>query len=182
MAVILLSFAMNKTFCLANALYFRWYVICVMDYVLDTVKQPTKIHNIMATLVRYNNFPTIFGRPVINRYTNPSPNVPAVNVKESAAAFHLELAAPGLKKEDIKVNVENNTLTIGYQPAEKANETTEKFTRQEFGFTAFERSFRLPKSVNADGINASYTDGILTVELPKLEVNNEKSVKEIAVA
>ncbi|SOD78228.1 Hsp20/alpha crystallin family protein [Spirosoma fluviale] len=140
----------------------------------------------MATLVRYNNFPTFFNpfhsRPVINRYYNTTPNVPAVNVKENEAGFLLELAAPGLKKEDLKINVENNKLTIGYQSETKTDETANKFTRHEFGFTSFERSFRLPKSVNADAIKAAYTDGILTVELPKVEVKEEKLVKEIAVA
>ncbi len=140
----------------------------------------------MATLVRYNNFPTFFNpfvnRPVINRYQNTTPNVPAVNVKETETAFHLELAAPGLKKEDLKVNVANNTLTIGYKSEEKSEETAEKFTRQEFGFTSFERSFRLPKTVNAEAINAAYTDGILTVELPKVEVKEEKAFKEITIA
>ncbi|AKD58346.1 Hsp20/alpha crystallin family protein [Spirosoma radiotolerans] len=140
----------------------------------------------MATLVRYNNVPSFFnpfyGRPVINRYQNTTPNVPAVNVKETEAGFQLELAAPGLKKEDLKINVENNKLTISYQSEVKTEETTEKFTRQEFGFTSFERSFRLPKTVNADAIKASYTDGILTVELPKVEVKEEKLVKEIVVA
>lgn len=140
----------------------------------------------MATLVRYNQFPTFFNpfynRPVINRYQNTTPNVPAVNVKETENAFLLELAAPGLKKEDLKVNVEQNKLTIAYQSEEKNDETNEKFTRQEFAFHSFERSFRLPKSVNADAIKAAYTDGILTVELPKVEVNEEKAVKEIAIA
>ena len=145
----------------------------------------------MATLVRYNNFPTfvnpffgsrVYGRPVINRYQNANLNAPAVNVKEVENAFHLELAAPGLTKEDLKISVENNTLTIAYKSETKADETTETFTVKEFSVTAFERSFRLPKTVNADGIKATYTDGILTVELPKIEVKEEKVVKEITVA
>ena len=139
----------------------------------------------MATLVRYNRIPTFFnhfyGRPVIDRYQNTNLNVPAVNVKEVDNAFHLELAAPGLKKEDLKINVENNTLTIAYRPEEKAEESAPKFTRHEFGFNAFERSFRLPKTVNANEIKATYTDGTLTVELPKIEVKEEKLVKEIAI-
>lgn len=140
----------------------------------------------MATLVRYNSFPTFFnpfeGRPVINRYYNQKPNQPAVNVKETETAFVLDLAAPGLKKEDFKINVATNTLTIGYQSEETKDETTEKFTRQEFGIISFERGFRLPKSVNVERISAAYADGILTVELPKLEPQEEKLVKEIAVA
>lgn len=140
----------------------------------------------MATLVRYNSFPTFFnpfeGRPVINRYHNQKPNQPAVNVKETDTAFVLDLAAPGLKKEDFKISVANNTLTIGYRPEETKDETTEKFTRHEFGITSFERGFRLPKTVNVEGITAAYTDGILTVELTKIEKQEENLVKEIAVA
>ena len=140
----------------------------------------------MATLVRYNNFPTffnpLFDRAVINRYQNTTPNVPAVNVKETETAFVIELAAPGLRKEDLKINVENNTLTIGYKSETKTEEKADKYTRQEFGFSSFSRSFRLPKTVNADAINAAYSDGILTVELPKVEVKEEKLVKEITVA
>lgn len=140
----------------------------------------------MATLVQYKAFPAFFnpseGRPVINRYYNQKSNQPAVNVKETETAFVLDLAAPGLKKEDFKLSVANNTLTIGYHSEEKTEETAEKFTRHEFGITAFERGFRLPKIVNAEEITAAYTDGILTVELPKIEVKEGKLVKEIAVA
>lgn len=139
----------------------------------------------MATLVRYNRVPTFFnpfGRPVIARYYNTTPNVPAVNVRETETAYQIELAAPGLTKDDLKVNVENNKLTIAYRPEAKADAAALKFTRQEFGLNAFERSFRLPKNVNADQITAAYTNGILTVELPKVEVKEEKSVKEIVIA
>ena len=140
----------------------------------------------MATLARYNQLPTFvnpfYGRPVINRYYNTTPNVPAVNVKETDTAFVLELAAPGIKKENLKINVEKNILTIGYQSEQKDEEATDKFTRQEFAFNSFERSFRLPKNVNADEIKAAYTDGILTVELPKFEAKEEKLVKEITIA
>src|ERR1700712_1442616 len=126
---------------------------------MNSIRNKTKTPKNMATLVRYNSIPTFFnqfyGRPVIDRYSNSNPNVPAVNVKETETGFHLELAAPGLKKEDLKINLENNTLTIGYKSEVKTEETTEKFTRQEFGFTSFERSFKLPKTVNAEEIKAA---------------------------
>ena len=147
----------------------------------------------MATLIQYSpaRIPAFFnpfyggrqvGRPVVSRFQNAQPNLPAVNVKETETAFHIELAAPGLKKEDLKINVENNTLTIGYQPEAKTEDTTPAYTRQEFSFNAFTRTFRLPKTVNADQITAAYTDGILTVALPKVEVKEENKVKEITIA
>lgn len=140
----------------------------------------------MATLVRYNRIPaffnSVYGRPVISRYTNTAQTVPAVNVKETETAFQLQLAAPGLRKEDLTVNVDNNKLTLAYKPQTQPDETAGTFTRLEFGVPAFERSFRLPKSVNVEQISAAYTNGILTVELPKVAVNDEKLVKEIAIA
>ena len=146
----------------------------------------------MATLIQYNpaRIPAFFnpyfsnrqfGGPVVSRFNNAQPNLPAVNVKETETAFQLELAAPGLKKEALRINVENNTLTIAYAPEASTDETT-AYTRHEFGIAAFSRNFRLPKTVNADQISAAYTDGILTVSLPKIEVNEEKLVKEITIA
>lgn len=143
----------------------------------------------MSTLVRYNRMPSFFnpfnvaaeyGRPVISRYHNSLPSVPAVNVKETETAFELALAAPGLKKEDLNVRVLKNQLTISYKSENKTEENTEKFTRQEFSTSQFERSFRLPKNVDAEQIKASYTDGILTVELPKVEVK-ETEAKDIVI-
>jgi len=148
---------------------------------MNNQQQPDKA---MATLVRYNRTPSFFNpfyvRPAVTRFYNTRPNVPAANVKETETGFTLALATPGLKKEDLTINVENNILTIAYKP--EATETAETFTHHEFGVNAFERGFRLPKSVNADQIAASYTDGILTVTLPKVDVKEEKLVKEIAIA
>ena len=139
----------------------------------------------MATLVHYNRFPA-FVNPFYGprAYSRPTvqANVPAVNVRETEGAFQLELAAPGLKKETIKLTIEATTLTIAYQPEAPADQTTETFTRHEFGVNAFTRGFRLPKHVNVEQITAAYADGILTVTLPKVVVSEEKLVKEIAVA
>lgn len=139
----------------------------------------------MATLVRYNRVPAFvnpfntaraYGRPAASQT-----NLPAVNVRNTDTSLVLDLAAPGLKKEALKLTVEANTLTVAYQP-DAADKTAETFTRHEFGVGAFERGFRLPKDVNVEQITAAYTDGILTVTLPKIVINEEKLVKEIAVA
>lgn len=138
----------------------------------------------MATSVHYNNFPTLldafFGRPEIVRYQKPAAVTPAVNVKEDETAYHLQMAVPGVKKENFTLNLEQNKLTIGFKQEDNTNEETEKYTIKEFGYQAFERSFRLPKNVNTEGIAASYTDGILTVTLPKVPVQ-EPVVKQIAI-
>lgn len=140
----------------------------------------------MATLVRYNNFPTLFdsffGRPQVVRYQKPATQVPAVNVKEDETAYSLHMAAPGVKKEYFNLSLEQNKLTISFKQEEKEEEQASTYTRQEFGFQSFERSFRLPKNVNTEGISATYTDGILTVTLPKVEPKvEEPTVKQIAI-
>ncbi|MBC7568971.1 MAG: Hsp20 family protein [Spirosoma sp.] len=135
----------------------------------------------MATLVQYNRpafFSPLHTRPVVNRFYNTRPNGPAANVQETETGFSLALATPGLKKEDFTIRLENTMLTISYQP--EATETKEIFTRQEFGVSPFERSFQLPKTVDANAITAAYADGILTVQLPKVEVKSE--VKEISIS
>lgn len=140
----------------------------------------------MATLVRYNNFPTLFdsffGTPAIVRYQKPTTNLPAVNIKEDETSYTLFLAVPGVKKENFAVNLEQNKLTIAFKQEEATTEQTEKYTIKEFGYQAFERSFRLPKNVNTEGISAAYVDGILNVTLPKIEPKvEEPTVKQIAI-
>ncbi len=108
-------------------------------------------------------------------------NIPAVNVKEDENAFQIEVAAPGLKKEDFKLSLHENRLTISAKQESKTEEKTEKFSRQEFNYTSFQRTFTLPKNVDGDKIDASYTDGILHVGLPKKE-ELKPAVKEILIA
>lgn len=131
----------------------------------------------MATLVKTNgNFPTLFGNVFgkdFNELFAPANltnyGVPAVNIVEGESGFRLEVAAPGLKKEDFKINLENNVLSISAQKEQKNEETTEKYTRKEFSFNSFRRSFTLPNTIDGEKIAATYTDGVLHVELPKKE-------------
>ncbi|MEN0046381.1 MAG: Hsp20/alpha crystallin family protein [Bacteroidota bacterium] len=94
---------------------------------------------------------------------------PNVNIKETEDAFKLELAAPGLKREDFKVDVQNDHLTIKVERKQEQKEQAEDYKRREFNYTSFQRSFHLDKTIKAEDISASYTDGILNVNLPKRE-------------
>jgi HSP20 family protein len=96
-------------------------------------------------------------------------NVPAVNITERKDDYLVSLAAPGLKKEDFKINLEGNMLTISSEKEEKNEEKDEKYTRQEYSYSSFERSFTLPDEVNQDKIDAHYQDGVLNLVLPKKE-------------
>jgi len=99
--------------------------------------------------------------------------LPAVNIKEDDASFSLELAVPGRKKEDFKIEIDNDLLTISSESKKETSSENEvdtvKYTRKEFSYTSFKRSFTLPETVNADKIEALYTDGILSFKLPKKE-------------
>ena len=92
---------------------------------------------------------------------------PAVNIRETDKSFVLEVAAPGYKREDFNISVENDLLTISTEQENKVEENEKGYTRREFSYSSFSRSFTLPESVNADNIKGTYANGILSVELPK---------------
>ena len=104
-------------------------------------------------------------------------NVP-VNVKETDDSYHLELAAPGMKKEDFKIELDENVLTVSSERKEEHNEEKENYTRREFSYASFSRSFSLPGSVNGDKIKANYKDGVLSVDIPK---SNQKKSRFIDI-
>lgn len=106
--------------------------------------------------------------------------VPAANISENEKSYNIDISAPGIKKDDFKIKVENNVLTVSSEKENEKMEETEKFTRREFVYGSFCRSFTLPKIVETDNIKASYENGILKIELPKKE--EVKITKEIAIA
>jgi HSP20 family protein len=112
-------------------------------------------------------------------------SLPAVNVMESNDDFKIEVAAPGMKRDHFKVELDNNILTISSQREDKAEEKDRdgNYTRREFSYHSFQRSFSLPENkVMGDKITARYVDGILYVTVPKSEQAKVKPAKQIAVA
>lgn len=144
------------------------------------------------TLVKANKngnlFPSVFSdffendHFFNNQWLDKSTNLPAVNIKETDAEFDVELAAPGYKKTDLKIDIDNNVLTISAEKKEEKNEENKRFTRKEFSYSTFSRSFTLPQSVNSEKIDAKYTDGILKLVIPKKEEAKTKAKKEIKIA
>ncbi len=95
-------------------------------------------------------------------------SIPSVNLKETDKDYQLEMAAPGLEKEDFKINLENKQLVISVEKEKEASsETADKFLRKEFSYFSFKRSFGLPENVHTEGISGTYDKGILRVTLPK---------------
>lgn len=144
----------------------------------------------MNSLMRSNgSFPSLienfFGRDMNEFFNSASAgmsNVPAVNVIEHTDGFRIEVAAPGLRKEDFKLQLSHNNLTISaFKETQNGEKETEKYTRREFSYTSFQRTFMLPNSVNGENIQASYTDGVLKIELPKREEAKVKPPRQIEI-
>ncbi len=108
--------------------------------------------------------------------------VPSVNIRETEKEFFVELAAPGLNKKDFKIAVENGMLTISAEKKLEKEEKEKDFTRKEFSYCNFSRSFMLPENVNEDKIEAHYEDGILKLQVLKKAVEKTKLAKAIEVA
>jgi HSP20 family protein len=109
--------------------------------------------------------------------------LPAVNIKEDENSFELEVAAPGMKKDDFKLELDNNQLSIFSEKQEEKEEKEENYTRREFSYTSFHRSFNLPENkVDGNKISANYKDGILHIVIPKKEEAKKKGPKMIKIA
>ena len=119
------------------------------------------ISDIFDSIFSDENMPTSF---------STGRSIPAVNVKETDKNFELEVAAPGMNKKDFKLEVESNVLVISAEKKQEKEDKNDNYSRREFSYESFERRFTLPKDiVDADKIKAKYNDGILHIEVPKVE-------------
>lgn len=109
------------------------------------------------------------------------PSMPTVNIREDENLYIIDVAAPGMEKQDFKIELNLNLLTISAEKKEEKDETKKKFTRREFNYSAFNRSFSLPDSVNKNGIIASYDKGILNIIVPKKEEAKESTPIQISI-
>lgn len=108
-------------------------------------------------------------------------SLPAVNIKENDSQFDIEFAAPGFTKADFRIDVDQNVLTVSAEKEEEKKEESTRFTRKEFSYNTFSRSFTLPQTVNADKIDAKYADGLLRLQIPKKEEAKAHPKKQIKV-
>jgi len=108
--------------------------------------------------------------------------VPAVNIKENENGFTIEVAAPGLNKEDFNIKLEKDILTVSSENENKKEEGSDNFMRREFAFKTFSRSFSIPETIDQNKIKASHNNGILTMELPKLDEAKVKKAKIIKIS
>ena len=106
---------------------------------------------------------------------------PKVNIKESVDAYILEMAVPGFKKSDFVIDLENETLSVSTEVKTDEVQTKENYTRKEFGYASFKRTFILPDTVEVDKIEATYRDGILSLNIPKREEAKPKPARKITI-
>lgn len=102
--------------------------------------------------------------------------MPAVNITEDKDNYIVSVAAPGLKKEDFNINIDGNMLSITAEKEEKKEEKEERFTRREYNYSSFARSFAIPEDVNREAIDANYENGVLKLLLPKKEETKKAQV------
>ena len=135
------------------------------------------------TLVRYSKPRNVFPN-LINEFFNDdffmggrlmeNSFVPSANVKENSKGFVIELSAPGFNKKDINIEVDDKMLKIYSEIKNEVENKDDTIIKREFHYNSFERSFQLPENVNAEKIKANYNDGILSIEIPKMEKEEKK--------
>jgi len=119
-----------------------------------------------------------FNKPFFSDMANM--HFPAVNISETDNAYDVELAVPGFNKEDFKVNVEDDVLTISAEEKKEETKEEKNYSRREYHYASFTRSFRLPDNAKDDDIKALYTDGMLKLTIPKT-TEQVKATKEIKI-
>ncbi len=138
-----------------------------------------------------NYFPSFFDRFWNNElmdwnrsnFSSTNTSLPAVNVKETDDDFIIELAAPGMNKKDFKISFNNNVLTISSELKDEKEESDDNYTRKEFSYQSFQRSFTVPENiVNGEKISAKYNEGILNIVLPKREEVKPQPEREIKIS
>lgn len=118
----------------------------------------------------------------MSNFSGPNSTLPAVNVHETDDEYILEVAAPGMSKKDFKINYQNSTLTISSEKQEEKEDKNNNYSRKEFSYQSFQRSFTVPGNVvDTEKISATYADGILNVKIPKREEVKPKPAREIKI-
>ena len=148
------------------------------------------------SLIKRNgqSFPTIpalfddlFSRELFNwgnnNYSTTSTTVPSVNIRETADNYEVEMAAPGMDKQDFKITLNDNLLTISSAKEQNSESNQDNYTRREFSYQSFQRSFELPKHVvDERNINARYENGLLHLTIPKREEARQQAPRTIEIA
>lgn len=127
----------------------------------------------------------LFNRDLPSVFTsnfNTGITLPKVNIRETKDAYYVDMAAPGMKKSDFHIDLDNKLLSISTELNESDEKETDNYTRREFEYASFKRTFSLPETIKEDKIKAAYTDGILSIHLPKKEEAIQKPPRSIKIS
>ena len=108
-------------------------------------------------------------------------NMPAFNIKENEKNYEVELAVPGYDKKDFQISIDNGVLTVSGEKSEETEEKEDNYTRREFGYSLFSRSFNLPTNINEENIDAKYADEVLKLTIAKKQESSGRSRKQISI-
>ena len=126
--------------------------------------------------------PNIFDDDFFPVLSNRTSSMPAVNIREDEKNYIIDLAIPGINKKDLKIDMNEDVLTISSEIKNESEESKDGYKRKEFSYSSFCRSFYIPENVNRDKIDANYKDGVLSVELPKQEEEKNKITRKIEIS
>ncbi len=126
--------------------------------------------------------PNLFDDDFLPFFSSRNNSMPAVNIREDEKNFVLDLAVPGINRDDLKLDINDDVLTISSETKNESEENRDGYKRKEFSYSSFCRSFYVPENVNRDKIEANYKDGILSVELPKQEEEKNKITRQIKIS
>ena len=115
-----------------------------------------------------------------NRPSSQRSSLPAVNISEDEKSFMVDVVSPGFKKDDFKIKVDDDMLTISAEAKNESSEERKEYSRREYSYSSFTRSFRLPDNAKEDEISAKYNEGILHITIPKTN-QEQKTTKEINI-
>jgi HSP20 family protein len=113
---------------------------------------------------------------------NKTSSMPAVNIREDDKRFMLDLAVPGIDRKELKIDINEDVLTISSETQHESEENKDGYKRKEFSYSSFCRSFQIPENVNREKIEANYKDGILSVALPKFEEEKSKISRQVKIS
>jgi HSP20 family protein len=126
--------------------------------------------------------PNFFDDDFLPMLSNRASSMPSVNIREDEKNYILDLAIPGINKNDLKIDINEDVLTISSENKVEKEENKDGYKRKEFSYSSFCRSFYVPENVNRDKIEANYKDGVLSVSLPKQEVEKHKLTRQIEIS
>ena len=126
--------------------------------------------------------PNLFDDDFFPVLSNRASSMPAVNIREDEKNYVLDLAIPGIDKKDLKIDMNEDVLTISSEIKNESEESRDGYKRKEFSYSTFCRNFYIPENVNREKIEANYKDGILSVTLPKQEEEKNKITRKIEIS